>query len=251
MFLLLSGEGPGDMGVCNPASTRCSSNNFVAGPMAVIVDQLVDSLQGFGMSHIATERVEYLSEKYLSENKPAPQRRAMFLRGKKKPAETKYYFENARALAVAAKEKSAEIQDAVIAVLFRDSDGTASAGRGDWKNKRDSMIAGFEAEDFNLGVAMVPKPKSEAWLLCSLKPNPYQHCDQLESESGNDNAENSLKQQLDELLDGNTSASDLAALVTELRVDVTRLNMPSFSAFKADLEQAVKLATSVAHRVEI
>lgn len=27
---------------------------------------------------------------------------------------------------------------------------------------------------------MVPRPKSEAWLLCALKPNPYQHCAALE-----------------------------------------------------------------------
>lgn len=241
MYLLLSGEGPSDMGVCNPASTSCTGNAFVAGPMAVMVDQLVESLQDYEMSHIGTERVEYLSEKYLSDNKAAPQRRGMFLRGKKKPVETKYYFENARALAIAAKAKSEEVEDTVIAVLFRDSDGTASASRGDWQNKRNSMIAGFEAEDFNFGVAMVPKPKSEAWLLCGLKPNPYQHCEQLESETGNDNAANSLKQQLNTLLNGNTSAHDLTALVSQRTVDVMRLDMPSFSAFKIDLERAFDL----------
>lgn len=238
MYLLLSGEGPSDIGVCNPATTHCSGNNFIAGPMAVMVDQLVESLQNFEMSHIDTERVEYLSEKYLSDNKAEPQRKGMSLRGKKRPVETKYYFENARALAIAAKAKSVEIEDTVIAVLFRDSDGTASASRGDWQNKRNSMIAGFEAEDFNFGVAMVPKPKSEAWLLCGLKPNPYQHCEQLESDSGNDNAPNSLKQQLGVQLNGNTSAHDLTELVSQRTVDVMRLDMPSFLAFKTDLERA-------------
>lgn len=245
MYFLLSGEGPSDIGVCDPASPSCNSEHFVAGPMAVMVDQLVEVFQGFEMSHLATERVEYVSEKYLADNKQAPQRKAMWLKGKKKSAETKYYFENARALAVAAKAKSAKINDNVIAVLFRDSDGTASAGRGEWQHKRVSMIKGFATEGFELGVAMVPKPKSEAWLLCGLRPNPYQNCAQLECESGNDDVDNSLKQQLAELLNGKASASDLTALVTEQQVNVMQLDMPSFSAFKTDLERAVKLAMGI------
>ena len=45
-------------------------------------------------------------------------------------------------------------------------------GRGNWNDKRNSIIAGFRAEDYDLGVAMISKPKSEAWLVAA-KQNPY------------------------------------------------------------------------------
>lgn len=77
-------------------------------------------------------------------------------------------YDNARSLAIVAKQKSAEVADVVIAVLFRDSDGASSAGRGNWQNKYDTILKGFEHEQFSHGVAMVPNPKSESWLLCAL-----------------------------------------------------------------------------------
>ena len=46
---------------------------------------------------------------------------------------------------------------------------------------------------------MIPKPKSEAWVLCALSKL-YKECDELEDRSGNDNSPNSLKRELEELL---------------------------------------------------
>ena len=51
-------------------------------------------------------------------------------------------------LARFAKERAKEIDDEVVAVLFRDSDGTASAGRGQWNDKREAMLDGFDEEGF-------------------------------------------------------------------------------------------------------
>ena len=169
----------------------------------------------------------------------------MSLRGKKKPAETKYFFENARALASIARNKATEVDDNVIAVLFRDADGTSSAGRGNWNDKRNSIIAGFRAEDYDLGVAMIPKPKSEAWLLCATKQNPYQHCDCLEDESGNDKGKSPLKEQLVKSLVGKTSSFDMAQLINNKQIDITRIDMLSFNIFKSDLEKVVKMAMGV------
>jgi hypothetical protein len=246
MYLLLSGEGPGDIGVCNPSAACCDRLEFSEGPMAVMVDQLVEVFQGFEMSHLETERVSYVSESYLSDNKLPPRRKAMAFRGKKRPPETKYYFENARALAAAAKAKAEVVSDRVIAVLFRDADGTASAGRGNWADKRQSMIEGFKAEQFQLGVPMVPKPKSEAWLLCATKTNPYQHCAALENESGNDRAGRTpLKDQLSTSLDGDSGTVRLNQLVKDKTIDVARIDMPSFNAFKEDLQRAINLANGV------
>lgn len=242
MYLLLSGEGASDIGICNPSSGHCDRQTFQEGPMAIIVDQLVEAYQGYDLSHLVTERVSYVSETYLAANKQPPMRKAMALKGKKKPAETQYYFENARVLAAVARAKSEDVQDKVVAVLFRDSDGTASADRGIWQDKRNSMIEGFKAAAYELGVAMIPKPKSEAWLLCATKENAYQHCATLEDESGNDHAVNPLKGQLYTSLNGNSGSGDLNQLLRDKVIDITQIDMPSFNTFKEDLRIAVALA---------
>lgn len=243
MYLLLSGEGPSDIGVCNPSSGSCDRLMFKEGPMAIIIDQLVEDYQAYEMSHLVTDRVSYISEAFLAANKLAPKRKAISLKGKKKPAETKYYFENARALAAAAKAKSDGVNDNVVAVLFRDSDGTASAGRGNWHDKRNSMIEGFKAENYEFGVAMIPKPKSEAWLLCATKENPYQHCVALENQSGNDSSINPLKDQLSASLNDNSNTENFNLLLMNKTIDVNQIDMPSFNAFKDDLRNAVNLAS--------
>lgn len=247
MYLLVSGEGPGDIGTCHPSSDICDRKHFNEGPMTLIIDSLVESFQGYEMSHLETERISYVSKAYLAQNKQPSKKKSMALKGKKRPAETQYYFENARALAVKAKSIKEDINDNVVAILFRDSDGTASAGRGNWADKRQSMIKGFKAEGFELGVPMVPKPKSEAWLLCATKTNPYQHCARLEDESGNDNAGRTpLKDQLSDSLGGNSSTSNLNQQFRDGNIDIHRIDMPSFNIFKSDLAKAVKLIRKAA-----
>jgi hypothetical protein len=245
MYFLLSGEGRGDIGECTLSQSSCDRTGFSEGPMTIIIDQLVEEFQGYEMSHLDVEKVSFVSETYLASHKAAPKRKGMFLKGKKKPSETKYFYENARALAIAAKAKASEINDKVIAVLFRDSDGTASADRGYWSDKRQSMIEGFKDEQFDFGVPMVPKPKSEAWLLCATKHNPYQHCQLLEYAPGNDGSTRpSLKKNLSESLKGKSSKEDINALLQERSIDVGRIDMPSFNAFKGDLKRAVDLAVA-------
>ncbi|MCH1925486.1 hypothetical protein L9G74_12205 [Shewanella sp. C32] len=245
MYLLLSGEGSSDIGNCNLAINFCDRDNFVEGPMTVIVDQLIEIFQGYEMSHLDTSRVSFVSERHLADNKLPAKKKSMSMRGKKKAVETKYYYENARALASLAKQKSIEVQDKVIAVLFRDSDGTASANRGNWSDKRESMLRGFNDEEYSLGVAMVPKPKSEAWLLCATKDTKYQNCIVLEDESGNDDSPNPLKEQLLHSLDRNFDGNnDICQLIREKLIDIEKIDMPSFSAFKENLKTAVEKALS-------
>ncbi|SFP78287.1 hypothetical protein [Enterovibrio norvegicus] len=246
MYFLLSGEGKGDIGRCGNGALSCDRDNFDEGPMALIVDQLVDIFQGYEMSHLDVRRVSYVSEAELAEKKIPAARKAMSLRGKKKPQETKYYFENARSLSELAKNKSEEVGDTVIAVLFRDSDGTASSGRGDWQNKRDSMLEGFRAQNFEFGVAMIPKPKSEAWLLCALKPPHYQNCDNLEERSGNDDSPNSLKGELRNVLNNEAGTFEIKQLINDRSIDVNRIVMPSFEAFKDSLRSAMENANTLA-----
>ncbi|MBE0435560.1 MAG: hypothetical protein IBX56_07120 [Methylomicrobium sp.] len=242
MYVLFSGEGPSDLGRCDLGLDRCDAEDFQTGPMGWVVDQLIESFQGFEFSHIESGCVSFVSETYLAANKAPPTQKAR-LPGKKKPPETQYYFENARALAIAAQRKSLEINgDKVIAVLFHDSDGTASAGRGDWANKRQSILAGYAVENYEYGVAMMPKPKSEAWLLCAVKDNPYQHCQKLEDESGNDTSQNPLKEQLSKALQGKDSAEQINDMISNHEIDVHRIDMPSFNAFKHNLNDVVRRA---------
>jgi len=244
MYLLLSGEGKSDIGACSLALDACDAVNFQPGPMSWMVDQLIERSLGYDCSYIGMACVSYVSESYLATNKSLSikPKKPTGLPGKKKPIETKYYYENARALAVAAKSKMIQINDVVIAVLFRDADGTASAGRGEWAHKIQSIQAGFAIEDFEYGIAMMPKPKSEAWLLCALKENPYQHCQQLENLSGNDNSQKPLKNQLSEALEGQDATAQLNDLVLNGQVNIDRIDMNSFNVFKANLENVVKKA---------
>lgn len=244
MYLLLSGEGVSDMGRCEVGES-CEPPKFQVGAMAMIVNQLIDShLQtqyGYELSLLDSELVTYVSESYLAQHKPATSDKKMAIRGKKRPPETMYYFQNARALAIIAKDLSRQLDDTVIAVLFRDADGTASAERGNWVDKYQSMKNGFAVESYELGIAMIPNTKSEAWLLCAVKNN-YQHCENLEGIKGNDDSPNSLKSQLTTALNGKTSAVELAELVKDKAVDVERIDMPSFNQFRQDLKLVLDLA---------
>lgn len=240
MHLLLSGEGPSDIGMCYPAAETCQAETFKPGPMAWLVDQWVERVQGYEFSHLQSGLVEFVSKQHLVAIKPAAAKKFGRLPGKKRGKETGYYFYNARALAQHANALAAEIDDNVIAVLFRDSDGTASAGRGDWQAKYDSMLQGFAAEDFSHGVAMIPRPKSEAWLLCALKPDsPYQHCAALEQASGNDDSPNSLKMQLDTALQGKASADELAETARAEKIQWENIDMPSLDVFKHRVEEVM------------
>jgi hypothetical protein len=131
-----------------------------------------------------------------------------------------------------------------VAVLFRDADGTVSSGRGDWAQKLQSMQDGFASANYaELGVPMLAKPKSEAWLICALKSQPYQQCDALEQRSGNDNSPNSLKTELAALVE-DTSAPALAELVSTGRIAPKFIDMPSFNVFKQKFSQAIQHAIS-------
>jgi hypothetical protein len=196
MYFLLSGKGPTDMGLCADNMTACEGNRHQKGPMAIIVSQIVE--QRLNFSFIDTRYYGYVSEKKLKQRSSIfkQQKKSPSLPRKKKPKETVYFYRNARALALCAKDKETELNEQIIAVLFRDSDTTASSDRGIWKDKWDSIARGFRDEGFDRGVPMIPKPKSEAWIICSVKKNPYQGCRSLEERSGNDSSPNSIKGEL-------------------------------------------------------
>ncbi len=231
MWLLLSGEGLTDIGSCVIPTDYCEPPDFQVGPMTCVIDKLVQDRHDY--SPLEYEVTAFIPKSYLSRAaKILRLRRSPSLPGLKRAKETQYFERNARVLAKKAKNFAEEKNDAVVAVLFRDSDGTHSDGRGIWENKRDSIVRGFEMEEFETGVPMVAKPKSEAWLLCAVKNPPYQHCKALENESGNDNSPNHLKQQLDNATGRHLSADEWCQRSQDNNIDLDRIDMPSFRDFK-------------------
>jgi len=207
--------------------------------MTVIVNQVVHARRGYSL--LDTKYYGFLSERGLTNcsSKLKLAKKSPRLPGKRRAKETRYFYRNARALALYAKDKSVKLKDTIIAVLFHDSDERVSAGRTLWDDKWRSMIDGFSEENFTTGVPMIPKPTSEAWLICALKENSYQGCAALENRSGSRRSPNPLKGELRDLLGHQPSREELCGMVNDRIVDVDRIDMPSFDAFKTRLEQVI------------
>ena len=208
--------------------------------MAVMVDQIVEGKHNYSLLDANCYR--YVPKKTLTDRASelkAITKKSLNLPGKKRGKETRYFYNNARVLARIAMEWEAEQKETVVAILFRDSDGTASAGRGIWLDKYNSMLNGFSEEGFLRGVPMLPKPKSEAWILCAVK-NAYQGCEALEDRSGNDNSRNSLKEELTRHLENAPSRESLSQLVRDGKVNINQIRMPSFKILRDRLEGVIK-----------
>lgn len=225
MFLLLSGEGASDIG-----------EQHEIGPMTKFIDHWV--IQRSHYSLIDIECYKIVSKKELADIAKT-RLKPLSRKGKKHKKETGYFYKNARALALLAKDESSKLETVVIPVLFRDADGTASSDRGEWQDKHQSMLNGFEAEQILHGVPMIPKPKSEAWILCALRER-YQNCQRLENESGNDDSPNSLKKQLEKHLGESATRELLNEEIDQGNLDINKIvDMPSLTAFKERLDEVL------------
>src|SRR5487761_1955 len=230
MFFLLSGEGVTDMGAAQADIPICEGEDYLVGPMAMIVAQIVEAQHHYSIFDGACG---FVSKGVLVQRarEPKAAKKELRLPGKKRAKETRYFFNNARLLSRISKEKATTLDDDVVGILFRDTDDTASAGRGSWETKWQSMRDGFEEEEFERGVPMIPKPKSEAWLICALKSRPYQGCNALDDRSGNDKSPKSLKKELANLLQEEVTPGLLCEKVRD-SIDIRKITMPSFKAFR-------------------
>lgn len=237
MRLLLSGEGPTDLGQERPV---VDGIEFVPGPMAWVVDKVLERHHtGYSMlqmHQVGGDCVTYVHETALAAlGKPG----SPLFPGVKFGKGTAFFTRNAQVLGLLAKQTSAAEEQPVLAVLFRDGDGVRATPTGEWQEKVDSMHRGFAMIECETGVPMVPRPKSEAWLLCALRPPGYANCTPLEDASGNDASPTSLKKQLVAMCGGtDPSADEQADWVMTGTVDPLRIEMPSFDAFKQALKTA-------------
>jgi hypothetical protein len=234
MRLLLSGEGPTDLGTTRLVA---GGTQFVPGPMAVIVDTLLEPRLGYSILRLHRDGAECLRHVNESELAANVKQASTVLPGIKSGKGMGYFTRAAEVLGRLAQADAKEKNDDVLAVFFRDSDGTRAAPRNLWEQKFESIRAGFQRAEFEAGVAMVPRPKSEAWLLCALKEHAYQHCEALEDAPGNDNSPNALKARLHARM-GGANAEEQAEWVRSGQVDPASIGMPSFAAFVAELNRA-------------
>ena len=201
--------------------------------MAVIIDRIIENIAGYSL--LGSSAMEFITESSLcSVEFP----RSLIGLGKKSRVGTAGFTRHAQQLAAVAKRFETP-GNPVAAVLFRDADGTRSTEWRLFEAKWDAIERGFISAGFENGVPMVPKPKSEAWLLCALKAEPYQNCMNLEETlSGNDDSPNPAKAQLDEILDQlGKEIDDLPDMVADGTISPFKIDMPSFNRFRARLEE--------------
>ena len=209
MLILVSGEGPTDIGKASGNYDLYAPGSWNPGPMAYFINCIIYNTLNF-------EPLDSMSMWFIPENKE--------------------FRKAARALLASAVKLSQETNCEVLPVLFRDTDGSRSQRRrGIWKEKHDSIAFCMDREHKIMHVCpMLPNPKSEVWLLCALK-NGYKSCNQLEDISGNDNSPNSAKSILQEYLGTEATQESLVELMKESVIRPDDINMPSFNAWKDDL----------------
>lgn len=241
MRLVFSGEGPTDLGHERPTA---GGTAFVPGPMAWMVDKLLERhYTGYSLLELHQAGGDCVTHVHEAELKALGKPGSPLFPGIKFGKGTAFFTRNAQVLGLLAKQTSAQEKQPVLAVLFRDGDGVSATPAGEWQEKVDSMHRGFAMVECDTGVPMVPRPKSEAWLLCALRAPGYANCAPLEEASGNDASPNSLKKQLAARCGGADPTVDQQAdWVMSGAVDPLRINMPSFNAFKQALHTAAQSA---------
>ena len=141
MRLLLSGEGPTDLGHEKPSTGGMA---FVPGPMAWVVDKLLErhhtKYSLLDAHQTGADCVTHIHETALA---ALGKRGSPLFPGVKFGKGTAFFTRNAQALGLLAKQTCAQEAQPVLAVLFRDGDGVQATSSGEWREKVDSMHRGF------------------------------------------------------------------------------------------------------------
>jgi len=229
MHLVLSGEGKTDIGLFS-----YENGKFIPAPMYYIIDKIIEKKLSYSVYENTPTEITFIPKDELTKICKS----FKSFTGKKQGQETAYFYKNALGLSKIAKQKCEEKKDNdVIAILFRDSDGTGTTSSTLWNDKIKSMEIAFIQAEIN-GIPMIPNPKSEAWLICALKSNPYQNCEQLENRSGNDDSPHNLKDELKTILSTmGKEYNDINEMIKNESIDIYKIKMPSFDYFLEKLER--------------
>lgn len=230
--ILVTGEGGSDMGGSNNSHSISSGASYNLGPMALLAVRLLQKI----IPDWNEDNIDFQSPNNwmtcISGNELTRQAKGV---RKHRPSTKlkKGFVEHAnRATTMAGYAKDNGHQ---LAFYFHDTD------KCDFDDLHQSIMLGFNGIEGVHGIPMIPKPTSEAWLICSQKQDPYAHCTALEIElSGNDAAsdENAPKKVLARLLGQEATTEQQYEMVAG--IDITRIDMPSYNQFKTDLTTAIE-----------
>ncbi|HQC42102.1 MAG TPA: hypothetical protein PLV91_01360 [Verrucomicrobiota bacterium] len=227
MCFILTGEGPSDLGTED-------NGRFRKGAMTHIVDAI--ALKGYGRC----PEYHFLNKRDVGKLKKKNPRIIPYRGREAKPYEEIYL--SAFCLGEEARHKG----ESWGVIFFTDTDGTRSERRDDdlWEKKVKAMQLGFDSSDNPYGIPMVPKPKSEAWLMGYYQKGlpeqrAYNHCERFEEEPGNDASPNSLKKLLQKALETEGNPYDLITEEELHSVKWEKIDMPSFNLFRKRLENVL------------
>ncbi|ADV62341.1 hypothetical protein Isop_1758 [Isosphaera pallida ATCC 43644] len=239
LLVLVSGEGPTDMGKAGQqASEPCCGKDFEHGPMAVLVDRLIERFYSFSpikeglMYFVSRKELENKSKKLSKANQGRRE-----LPSLKVPKETAFFYNQTRALATFANELAKIHKQTVIAVLFRDLDPKQSMNHRQRQDRWKSIVSGFKIEDFEFGIPMIPNPTSEAWLICLFQDQPYVGCQDMENRTSE-----SLKDQLNTLVGVKATRDILVERLERTPPNFDRLSsaMISFKVFHDRVQEVLE-----------
>lgn len=228
MFFILAGEGTSDLGSLDQAGI------LKKGPMTWIIDHICRAQD-------ATPEYELMTESKLKHLCKNDQRNIMPSRPNQGKNTEKIWLV-AKYLGNIAQKR----EETTGVILFKDSDGTRSVPRDHWEQMVRAMESGFQGASFQYGVAMVPRPKSEAWLLAYYQkglPNtlPYQNTSRFEKLPGNDGSSKSAKALLSQAFDNAENPYKLISESEISEVDWEAVDMPSFQLFRQRLQNVIAM----------
>jgi len=241
--LLVFGEGPTDMGRSRNAQAYAHGDDLEVGPMLLLAHRLLGRhLPDWNADLFDLQQENAIPSVLVAKAEMATKTRAGKFKLLSKDVKQGYLIHSKRAAVLGElAQQSGSLTEAQLAIYFHDTDGT----NRDPHDPNDLVLAvngGFRAAGFaSQGVAMVPQPTSEAWLICSCKPDAYQHCAQLETQlSGNDRSPARAPKLVlgHHLGNPNYHRGDLLPAVNAIELD--RLDMPTFNQFRDDLKQGIR-----------
>ena len=229
MYFLLTGEGSTDIGYSD------ENPGILLSALTTLAAEVTD--EDFRNSYHIVSRVDLSTLCRDIPNTP----KSMLSRGAKK----KYDGMNAIQRQAQALGKMAKEMDDSGAVFFHDCDYThsqASDPQDYYEELVRTIETGFYLNDkYRDGVAMIPKPRSESWLLAHYQDTPYQSSERFEKLPGNDASPNSGKKVLAQFF--KCQEKDIYNHVNAAEIDWCRIDCPSFIFFKKRFQHVVQRLT--------
>lgn len=239
--IIVTGEGVTDLGISATGAGIAENEDILAGPMLLIIYKLIyeytpdwfrEMCDWNSPNPIPTLLVSRSERARVSKTlKPNLFQTHEIGRGGIE------HSKGAWALATIADQRNA-----TLAIYFHDTDGTLSVLKRIPELQQvieNAAKRGFTVADKVPGVAMVPKPTSESWLICHAKDDAYNFCHLLESNlAGNQDSSLRSPKAILAGLRGEMHRGLLNDMVNEM--DFNRLDMPSFNSFKESMKNALE-----------